>query len=358
MAETTITVTPYNGALVAANLLSASQTILLGFFGGAETGALSDLDGLLSGGDDGVATFDGAPITYIGSGTATPGVNLLGLTVPLGSPRDLVVFEAAGQIYFHYPEGPPAATGMIALVVDIDASPYQVFTPLCFVAGTMIATPEGEVPVERLAPGDLVLDREGRAHDVLWRSGRTLDIPKGPTHEKWRPVRIRAHALGPNVPARDTYLSQQHRVLLSHPRLTRLTGRPEGFARAVHLVNDRSVRVCRGRTSVDYHHVLCPSHVTLLANNLPAESLLLVAGGLVEAEQPRGDGAQGQPDLPIALRDAVAGMQPCAPILKREVSEEVTELLANRSGVLRALVARRRARALAMTGVSEVAGQL
>ena len=359
MADATITVTPYNGALVAANLLSSSQTILLGFFGADESATLSDIDGLLSSSDDGVATFDGAPITYIGSGTATPGVDVLGVTVPLGTPRDLVVFEAAGQIYFYYPEGEPFATGMIALVVDIDTSPYQVFTPLCFAAGTMIATPEGEVAVEQLEPGDLVLDREGAAHEVLWRAGRTLDIPKGPIHEKWLPVRIRAHALGPNVPARDTYLSQQHRVLLSHPRLARLTGRSEGLARAVHLVNDRSVRVCRGRRSVEYHHVLCSSHVTLLANNLPAESLLLAAGGLAEAEQWWGDGAQGQPDLPVALRDAMVGMVPCAPILKREVTEEITELMANRSGVLRALVARRRARVRGhdMATFPQVAGQ-
>ncbi|MBV7409196.1 Hint domain-containing protein [Maritimibacter sp. DP1N21-5] len=338
MSDVDITVTPYDGALLAANLLSSAQTIVLGAFGPSELGTLSDLDGFLSDADDGSTTFNGAPINYIGSGTATPGVNVLGLTVPLGTPRDLVVFEAAGQIYFHFPEGPPAATGMIALVVDIDATPYEVFTPLCFAAGTMIATPKGERRIERLDAGDLVLDVEGEAHEILWRGHRSLTIPEGPLHEKWLPVRIRAHALGPNVPSRDTRLSQQHRVFLSHPILEHLAGVEAGFARAVHLVNDRSVRLCRGRREVDYHHILCAEHVALLANNLPAASLLLAAGGLAEEGEMWGDEAQSLP--PELLLDSLSGMAPCAPLLKREVTEELTQLLANRSTVLPVLSGR------------------
>ncbi|MCW2666290.1 MAG: topoisomerase, partial [Frankiales bacterium] len=37
----------------------------------------------------------------------------------------------------------------------------------CFVAGTLVETPDGLVPIEQLNPGDLVLDPAGRAHAVV-----------------------------------------------------------------------------------------------------------------------------------------------------------------------------------------------
>jgi hypothetical protein len=40
--------------------------------------------------------------------------------------------------------------------------------PVCFVAGTLIATPSGAVPVERLRPGDLVATWDEGAQPVRW----------------------------------------------------------------------------------------------------------------------------------------------------------------------------------------------
>jgi len=333
VADISLTATPYNGSLLAADLLSSSQTLVLSSFGSPQTATLTDADGWLEDADDGVSTYDGDPINYIGSGTATPGVDVGGITMPLGTSADLVVFEAGGTIYFHYPDGPPNLLDAVALVVDIDADPYQVFTPICFGEGTLIATPDGEMPVEDLEPGDEVVDCYGEVHKVLWRGGETLELPEGEAYDKWRPVRVRAHAFGPGCPSRDTFLSQQHRVYYEHPKLAAATGHHGAFAPAVHMVNNRSIRIAHGRRVISYHHVLCATHVALLANSMPAESLLL-------AETAPEDGTDLHMELRARFPEA-AGMRPAAPILRRDQSEVISEHIANQSPLLPASVKRR-----------------
>jgi hypothetical protein len=52
----------------------------------------------------------------------------------------------------------------------------------CFCAGTRIATPEGYVPVERLAAGDTVMTATGAAQRIVWiGSGRP--VIRSPYHE-------------------------------------------------------------------------------------------------------------------------------------------------------------------------------
>ena len=85
MADATITATPYDGDLLTLQLLSPDVTHVLADFGTPTTQTLSDDDGWLSDADDGIATFGGDPIDYIGSGTATPGVDVGGFIVPLGT---------------------------------------------------------------------------------------------------------------------------------------------------------------------------------------------------------------------------------------------------------------------------------
>ena len=52
------------------------------------------------------------------------------------------------------------------------------FTPLCFLAGALIATPSGEVPVEQLAAGERVMTSSGSARRIVWiGQGRVLATP-------------------------------------------------------------------------------------------------------------------------------------------------------------------------------------
>lgn len=273
MASEEITVTPYNGALLTTQLLSAQQTIVLGDFGSETTGTLIDKDGLLSSADDGTTLFNGEPISFIGSGTATPGVDVLGLIVPLGSPVDVVVFEAGTQVYFYYPAGEPNLLGAVALVVDIDKSAYQVFTPICFAEGTEIMCPEGPRKIELLKVGEKVSDINGRPRKVLWIGKMRLNIPYRSVFRKWLPVRISAGAFGQDQPYRDTWLSQQHRILVRSPMNELYFGHSDCLVPAVTLTNNSTVRIDTAASDVTYYHILCKQHAVLSANGIAAESL-------------------------------------------------------------------------------------
>ncbi|WP_159437754.1 Hint domain-containing protein [Roseovarius pacificus] len=253
-------------------MLAGSTTLVLSAFGAEQAGTLSDNDGFLENADDGTSTFDGQPVNYIGSGTAAGGLEILGLFVRIGPSVDVVVFEAGGQVYFHYPAGKPALSELL-LNIDISPAPYQVFTPICFAADTRILTPSGERAVQELGAGDMVTDFHGEMHEIIWTGARALQLPRHPYFDKWRPVDLERDSLGEGRPYRRTRVSQQHRVMLGDWRVQLLTGLDEVLVPAVQLVNDTDIRINRSLTEVKYHHLMCDRHVVLIANGMPAESL-------------------------------------------------------------------------------------
>ena len=121
----TISVYRYLGSLLAGDLQQENATVLVNLFETETTGELADDQGTLDSTDDNVSSFRGSELTYIGSGTATPGI----AGIPLGTPVPVVVFaDANGDIFFHYPAGTPNILSFVGLVLDIDPNvPYEVF---------------------------------------------------------------------------------------------------------------------------------------------------------------------------------------------------------------------------------------
>ncbi len=146
----------------------------------------------------------------------------------------------------------------------------------CFVQGTLIRTPRGDVAVERLAVGDLVLTASGNARPVRWL-GHThrhcLPNDDAPASQNC-PVRVAAHAFGPNLPEQDLYLSPGHAVAVSV--VTPI------FIPVGKLVNGATI-AWAPREDVTYWHVELDSHDILISNGLPSESYLDVGNrdGLV-----------------------------------------------------------------------------
>lgn len=134
---------------------------------------------------------------------------------------------------------------------------------ICFMAGTMIRTPDGERAVETLKRGDLVLTADGRTMPVSWLGRQTVSTVFA---DKLRvlPIRVKAGALGENVPCRDLLVSPDHALLVDG-----------ALIHAGALVNGSSVvREAAVPTVFTYYHVEVDDHSLILAENTPAETFV------------------------------------------------------------------------------------
>lgn len=149
---------------------------------------------------------------------------------------------------------PPSGTPAVGL--DLFDS-----TPVCFLPGTLIATPIGERPIETLAIGDLVSTPSGpQPVKFVGRSTRILNDLRATGR---MPIRIRAAALGAHGPARDTYCTPSHALLL------------EGhLVEAGALVNAHGVEQLTDHESLflTYHSIELERHDLIRANGLEAET--------------------------------------------------------------------------------------
>lgn len=143
------------------------------------------------------------------------------------------------------------------------------YTSFCFVSGTLITTMQSEITVGDLHVGDMVMTRDNGPQTISW-IGKTNKSDNLPAH--LIPIRIKASALGANLPKRDLLVSPQHRVLLSDWRADLLFGEHEVLVAAKHLVNDDTIRVATDLEEFEYFHILFDSHQTIFSEGLPTES--------------------------------------------------------------------------------------
>lgn len=132
--------------------------------------------------------------------------------------------------------------------------------PPCFCAGTRIATPTGDVPVEQLAIGDMVLTLRGEARPIVWfGTGRVL-ATRG-RRSAATPVIVSKGALADNVPNRDLRITKGHALFLDGVLI------PVEF-----LVNHRSIQWDDRAQEVQIYHIELANHDVLLANGAATES--------------------------------------------------------------------------------------
>lgn len=135
----------------------------------------------------------------------------------------------------------------------------------CFVAGTLISTPDGDVPVEALQPGDLVMTEDDGPQPLRWIGVRTVKA-----QDKFAPILIRAGTFGPHS---DVMVSPLHRVLVRDSLAELLFGEAEVLVAARDLVNDRSV-TRRVGGEVTYVHLMFDRHQVVFTEGLASESFL------------------------------------------------------------------------------------
>jgi hypothetical protein len=136
----------------------------------------------------------------------------------------------------------------------------------CFLKGTRIRTPNGEVAVESLAVGDMVQTVSGEAKPIKWIGRRRYERAAG---ESWGaevlPVKVARSAFGPLNPHTDLFLSDTHAVYLDGLLI------PIG-----NLVNGTTIVKCKTLDveTIQYLHIELAAHDVIFAEGAPTETLL------------------------------------------------------------------------------------
>ena len=169
---------------------------------------------------------------------------------------------------------PPTNTTftVVAVTNDGPSIPVSSIVP-CFVTGTMIDTPAGPRKIETLGVGDEVLTLDNGPQKIRWIGKRDLSLRELLKKPKLTPIRIKAGALGANLPLRDLCVSPQHRVLVRSPIAKRMFGKEETLIPAHKLVDIPGIFTDTVDAPVTYMHMLFDSHEIVFSEGAPTESL-------------------------------------------------------------------------------------
>jgi hypothetical protein len=279
-----------------------------------DAGATLDIAGTVASSE--TIVFAGRGAELVIDGTASMAGSVVNFaeseTIDLRGVAPASVSYASGSLDYAAPGGAasfPLALGVSGTVQAVtDNAGGAVVTALCFCAGTRLMTPAGEVPVDRLAVGDMVVTASGAARPITWIGvGRVL-ATRG-RRSAATPVIVRKGALADNVPHHDLRVTKGHGLWLDGVLI------PVEF-----LVNHRSILWDDRAQEVPLYHIELDRHDVLVANGAAAESYRDDGNRWLFA-----NGNMGW-ELPPKL--------PCAPILTGgALVDQVWQRLLDRAGV-------------------------
>jgi hypothetical protein len=179
------------------------------------------------------------------------GMTFLGYTAP----GDLL-FDLSGSKVLVILPGSSQDTNL-ATVGDISFTAADLI--VCFLRGTLILTPRGEVRVEELRAGDPVVTRFGGLRPIRWIGRQRFDGRFA--GRATAPIRFARGSLGAGAPSCDLFVSPGHAVLVG-----------DVLAHAGALVNGTTITQERVRGGIEYFHLDLGAHDCVLANGAWAES--------------------------------------------------------------------------------------
>lgn len=181
---------------------------------------------------------------------------------------DYPIFSIAGGLFLAVlrPVGETWTNADIPASSNAYAGDNFDLSNFCFLEGTGIATPTGEVNVETVQRGDMVLTADGREVPVLWVGRQTIKNSIW-LSEKLAPVCISAGALGNHS---DLYVSADHGMIVD--------GMVINAAALVNWDTIRFVSVDDMPDEYTYYHIETEDHDVILANGAAAETFVDAAG--------------------------------------------------------------------------------
>jgi hypothetical protein len=135
----------------------------------------------------------------------------------------------------------------------------------CFLSGTRILTPGGEIPVEDLTIGALVETLDGPL-PIKWIGRQRFKKDSPSWHWSMAPIRVARFALSDQYPCRDLYLSPSHSLFID-ALLIPVELLVNGRSIAPAMMDDREV--------IDYFHIELETHEVIFAEGAPTETLLV-----------------------------------------------------------------------------------
>ena len=258
-------------------------------FGGGNADSLfggAGADTIFGGtGTDSLYGGDGNDVFIIQDGDVTDTVNAEiidgggTLGAPITEDFDRLDLSAYGwQRLVIVPSGPESGTVLIysdatetVLIGTIQYSEIEELIP-CFTPGTMILTDRGEVAVECLRPGDMVMTRDNGLQPLRWVGRRQVSLVALMAEPDLQPVRIGRGALDGVGPERDMLVSPQHRVLIEGARAELLFGEAEVLVPAKHLVGKADIGRVLPTEGVTYVHILFDRHEIVQSDGIWTES--------------------------------------------------------------------------------------
>ncbi len=150
---------------------------------------------------------------------------------------------------------------------DTDGVDYD--EVVCFTPGARILTDKGWTAAGLLRPGDRVQTVDNGFQPVKW-AGRS-DIPNGRQRAQGlNPICIKKDCFGPGLPARDLFVSPQHRFCMTGTET--LFGEAEMLAPAKALVDGHRVTTSHTMATLAYCHILLENHEILFSEGIWTES--------------------------------------------------------------------------------------
>ena len=200
----------------------------------------------------------------------------------------------------------------------------------CFVAGTLIRTLHGEMPVEDLRVGDMVVNRHGRPRPITWIGSRYLSGRQLTAAPNLAPIRIQKDAFGPGRPYADLLVSPQHRVMVEGWCTELLVGQDAALAHAVHLVDGRRITKEETDAGVHYWHFCLQDHDIVWSNGLCSETLLVGRMAV------RAYDAQSAAELMVLFPELFSGRKhswpkACLPVAARHEARAIARTMARGS---------------------------
>ena len=178
----------------------------------------------------------------------------------------ITFYLADGREVFTPTDGQVLQSGTLVSATGVTTQgplDIQDLGPPCFVAGTLIQTPNGPRPVEALQAGDHVMTLDNGIQKIAWTGCRHV---RG--SGDFAPIRFAPGAIGNTRPLS---VSPQHRILITGWQAELLYGAPEVLVAAKHLVNGTTIAK-HPVQDVAYYHFMCDGHQIVWSEGCTTES--------------------------------------------------------------------------------------